>query len=161
MKTFRTRKFVKHSATEMFDLVADVENYPKFVPLCESLSVRQRYFEADHEILIADMTVSFRLFRESFASRVELQRDNNQILVNYLDGPFRQLDNKWRFTPQSPTGSEVDFFIAYEFRSRSLQLLVGAMFDRAFRRFTDAFEERADAVYGQPRHHHYTTFQRA
>lgn len=151
MRTFRTRRQMRHNAEEMFELVADVENYPKFVPLCEALKVRERQSKGDTEVLIADMTVSFRLFRETFASRVELRRSAKEIIVSYLDGPFRQLENRWSFAELSEEGCEVDFYIAYEFRARSLQLFVGTMFDRAFRRFADAFEERADAVYGHPR----------
>jgi coenzyme Q-binding protein COQ10 len=133
----------------MFDLVADVEHYPKFVPLCQGLRVRKRMEEGDKQIIVADMTVAYKLIRETFTSRVTLDRANLQIVVEYLEGPFRRLNNRWNFRPAGDHACDVDFFISYEFRSRTLGLLMGAMFDAAFRRFASAFEERADQVYGK------------
>lgn len=135
----------------MFDLVADVEQYPEFVPLCQSLRVRRRNKSDDGvEILVADMTVAYKVVRETFTSRVSLDRPRLVIHVEYLDGPFSRLDNRWEFVSQGEGRCEVKFHISYEFRSRTLALLMGAMFDAAFRRFADAFEKRADAVYGTP-----------
>lgn len=149
MPSFETNHRVRHSADEMFALVADVENYPRFVPLCESLVVRlRRPIEGGREVLVADMTVSYALIRETFTSKVTLDRPNQKILVEYLDGPFRHLENRWTFRPIDDKASEVGFWISYEFKSRTLGALMGAMFDRAFRKFSDAFEARADAVYG-------------
>jgi coenzyme Q-binding protein COQ10 len=148
MPHFETSRRVRHSPEKMFDLVADVEKYPRFVPLCESLTVRLRRPLPDgREVLVADMTVSYALFRESFTSKVTLDHANRQILVEYLDGPFRQLENRWTFKPDG-TGCLVGFWISYEFKSRTLGALMGAMFDKAFRRFAEAFEERANTVYG-------------
>ncbi|MBB3771339.1 coenzyme Q-binding protein COQ10 [Angulomicrobium tetraedrale] len=133
----------------MFALVADVERYPEFVPLCESLHVRRRVASGEGvDILVADMSVAYKVFRESFTSRVSLDRPRLAITVEYLDGPFSRLENRWTFRPVEGGGCEVEFFISYEFRSRTLGLLMGAMFDAAFRRFSDAFEARADQVYG-------------
>lgn len=151
MTGFHTKKRVSHRAEDMFALVADVERYPDFVPMCEKLHVRRRGHEGAHEMLIADMTVAYRFLRETFTSRVCLQPEARQILVEYLDGPFKRMDNRWRFHPLGPTACEIDFFISYEFRSRALQLLMGGVFDHAFRRFTTAFIERADFVYGRGR----------
>jgi coenzyme Q-binding protein COQ10 len=135
----------------MFALVADVERYPEFVPLCHSLKIRQRTPQPDGtEIVIADMMVSFKLVRESFTSRVTLDRPNLKILVEYLKGPFSNLENRWTFEPRSDTECDVEFYLAYEFKSRMLALLMGAMFETAFARFAAAFEKRADAVYGKP-----------
>jgi coenzyme Q-binding protein COQ10 len=132
----------------MFDLVADVERYPEFVPMCERLAIRQRSGDpAGLEIVVADMTVAYKLIRESFSSRVTIDRPKLEILVEYLDGPFSHLENRWKFRPENEQISEVDFFIAYEFRSRMLGMLMGAMFEAAFRRFAEAFERRADRVY--------------
>lgn len=132
----------------MFNLVADVERYPEFVPMCESLRVRKRSGEPEGvEIIIADMTVAYKVIRETFSSRVTLDRPRLTILVEYLDGPFSHLENRWRFRPESDAVSEVDFFIAYEFRSRMLGMVMGALFDSAFRRFAEAFERRADKIY--------------
>jgi coenzyme Q-binding protein COQ10 len=149
MPQFRTKRLVQHSAADMFDLVADVEQYPEFVPLCRSLRVRKRTPGEGTETLVADMTVAYKVMRETFVSRVTLDRPNLKIQVEYLDGPFSTLDNRWTFTPTSERTCEVDFFIAYEFKSRVLGMLMGAMFEAAFRRFAGAFERRADAVYGR------------
>ncbi len=152
MPQFSSSRRVAHSASDMFDLVADVEQYPQFVPLCERLRVRQRQErEGGIMVVIADMTVAYKFVRETFTSRVTLDRNNLQIRVEYLDGPFSKLDNRWTFQAIGEGASTVAFFISYEFRSRTLGLLMGAMFDQAFRRFADAFERRADQVYAKPR----------
>lgn len=148
MHSYRTTRRVKHSAARMFDLVADVERYPEFVPMCESLHVRKRSGEPGGvEIIIADMTVAYKVIRETFSSRVTLDRPKLAVLVEYLDGPFSHLENRWRFRPESDWSSEVDFFIAYEFKSKMLGMVMGALFDSAFRRFAEAFEKRADRIY--------------
>ena len=148
MPQFSTKRHVRHSAPNMFELVADVEHYPEFVPLCRSLKVRKRLVEADgREIVVADMTVAYKFIHESFLTRVILDRPNLQILVEYLEGPFRKLENRWSFRPTGAHSSIVDFFISYEFKSRTLGLFMGSMFDLAFRRFAAAFEHRADQVY--------------
>ncbi|PTW60259.1 coenzyme Q-binding protein COQ10 [Breoghania corrubedonensis] len=149
MPTFQTSRRVQHSADDMFDLVADVEKYPRFVPLCQSLKVRgRREMDDGRVVLISDMTVAYKLFSETFASRVTLDREARRITVEYLEGPFRHLENNWDFKPLDDGTCEVGFFITYEFRSRTLGSLMGAMFDRAFRKFASAFEERADEIYG-------------
>jgi len=149
MPQFTTTRHVRHSAANMFDLVADVERYPEFVPLCSSLKVRRRIEEPEGvEILVADMTVSYKVVHESFVSRVTLDRPSLQILVEYLEGPFSRLENRWTFHPKSERTCEIEFFISYEFKSRMLGMLMGSMFDLAFRRFAAAFEQRADKIYG-------------
>ncbi|MCG5237273.1 type II toxin-antitoxin system RatA family toxin [Xanthobacter oligotrophicus] len=149
MPSFSNARQVRHGARDMFDLVADVERYPEFVPLCQSLRVKRRMKSDDGvEILVADMTVAYKLIRETFTSRVTLDRPRLTIHVEYLDGPFSRLDNRWEFIGRGDDASEVKFFISYEFRSRTLAMLMGAMFEAAFRRFADAFEARADQVYG-------------
>ena len=150
MPSFSNKRRVLHSAPEMFDLVADVERYPEFVPLCQSLKVRQRTPKPDGtEIVVADMTVSFNLVREGFTSEVTLDRPNLKITVRYLRGPFSNLENRWTFEPNGEGASDVGFFIAYEFKSRMLAILMGSMFDAAFARFSAAFEKRADVIYGK------------
>src|SRR5262245_51087312 len=136
MPQFSTIRRVRHAAADMFDLVADVDRYPEFVPLCRTLKVRQRIEEPEGvEILVADMTVAYKLVRESFKSRVTLDHPNLQILVEYLEGPFSHLENRWHFRPTGERACEVHFFISYEFKSRMLGMLMGSMFDVAFRRF--------------------------
>lgn len=148
MPQFSTTRRVHHSAAKMFALVADVEHYPEFVPLCQSLRVRKRLQEGGKDVIVADMTVAYKLIRETFTSRVTLDRPNMEILVEYLEGPFRQLNNRWNFRAIADQVCDVEFFIAYEFRSRTLGVLMGAVFDAAFRRFASAFERRADQIYG-------------
>ncbi|MFS8038372.1 type II toxin-antitoxin system RatA family toxin [Xanthobacter sp. AM11] len=149
MPSFSNARTVQHSAADMFDLVADVERYPEFVPLCQALRIKRRTRSDEGvEVLVADMTVAYKLIRETFTSRVTLDRPRLTIHVEYLDGPFSRLDNRWEFLARGERACEVKFFISYEFRSRTLGMLMGAMFDAAFRRFADAFEKRADQVYG-------------
>ena len=126
MPQFSNKRRVRHSAAQMFDLVADVEKYPQFVPLCQSLKVKQRTQGADGtEVIVADMTVSFQLVRETFTTQVMLDRANLRILVEYLKGPFSSLENRWAFEPRGESACDVGFFIAYEFRSRMLAALMG------------------------------------
>src|SRR6202165_2291131 len=151
MPKFSSKRRVHHSAQQMFDLVADVERYPEFVPLWRALKIRRRAPKPDGaEVVIADMTVSFKLVREAFTSRVTLDRPNLKILVEYLQGPFSNLENRWSFEPKSDGVCDVGFFLAYEFKSRMLAMLMGTMFDTAFQRFAAAFEKRADGIYGKP-----------
>lgn len=148
MPSFRTTRRVRHTPEEMFALVADIERYPEFVPLCESLSIRRRTEQDDgHTQILADMAVGYRAIRETFTSRVTLDEAHLKIMVEYVDGPFRHLENRWSFKPDEQ-GCLVEFFITYEFRNIALSLLMGAMFERAFRKFAEAFEERARRIYG-------------
>ena len=148
MPQFEAVHPVDHSAEKMFDLVADVERYPEFVPLCEGLAIRDRREKDGRVVLTADMSVGFKAIHETFTSRVILDREALTIRASYIDGPFRRLDNQWRFEPLGSHRSNVHFAIDYEFRSRVLAMLMGSQFDRAFRRFTAAFETRADKLYG-------------
>jgi coenzyme Q-binding protein COQ10 len=152
MSSFRTTRRVQHTAEEMFDLVADVDRYPEFVPLCQALKIR-RSAEAGEgaKVIVADMTVAFGPVKETFTSQVTLDKPGLSILVEYIDGPFKQLENRWRFRPDGETHCNVDFFISYEFRSKTLALLMGSIFDKAFHKLSEAFEKRADVVYGAAR----------
>jgi coenzyme Q-binding protein COQ10 len=152
MPSFRTVRHVAHPPERMFALVADVERYPEFLPFCKSLTVRRRTRDDEgQEIVVAAMSVGYKAINESFTSRVKLDPERLRIVAEYIDGPFSFLDNRWSFTPDAsrgPNGCAVEFYITYEFRSRMLQLVAGAVFDRIFRMFSEAFEARADAVYG-------------
>ena len=149
MPQFSTTRRVAHSASDMFDLVADVDHYPEFVPLCRSLKVRRRTQDGEgRDVIVADMTVAYKIVHETFTSRVTLDRQKREILVEYLEGPFQRMDNRWTFNPTGDRACDVEFFISYEFRSRTLGLLMGSVFDAAFRRFASAFEKRANQVYG-------------
>src|ERR1700675_3403505 len=110
MPQFSTTHRVHHAAADMFTLVADVERYPEFVPLCRELKVRRKVASGEGvEILTADMTVAYKMLNETFTSRVTLDRPRLQILVEYLDGPFSQLDNRWTFRPLGERASEIEF----------------------------------------------------
>jgi coenzyme Q-binding protein COQ10 len=151
LPVFRDERRVRHNAVQMFDLVADVERYPEFVPLCKSLKVRSRKLNGEgRETLVANMSVGYKLIRETFTSRVALDKPNLKVRVEYIDGPFSRLENIWTFKdgPEAD-GSRVGFFIDYEFKSRTLGMLMGSMFDAAFRKFASAFEQRADTIYRQ------------
>jgi coenzyme Q-binding protein COQ10 len=151
MHVYETKHPIGHPADDMFALVADVESYPKFLPLCEQLTLKRRERRDGNEVLIATMVIGYKLIRESFTTEVVLDPGTRTILVHYLDGPFSFLENRWRFTPLSAERSEIDFYIAYSFRSRLLERLMGGLFDKAVRKYTNAFEARADAIYGEGR----------
>jgi coenzyme Q-binding protein COQ10 len=131
----------------MFDLVADVERYPEFIPHCLALRVVSREVVDGTGRMEADMVVAYRAFRERFRSRVDLDRTRLSIDVDYVEGPFRRLANHWRFR-DAPGGSEVDFVIDFEFRNIILQATAAAVFERAFARMSEAFVARAAVVYG-------------
>jgi coenzyme Q-binding protein COQ10 len=147
MPSFSTQRHVGFSAAQMFALVADVEKYPEFLPLCTALVVLSRRQQGEGEELTARMSVGYKSIVESFTTRVTTNPAARRIDVSYLDGPFKHLDNRWQFVDDA-SGSLVDFFIDYEFRSKLLGALMGGMFDQAFRRFTQAFEDRATKIYG-------------
>ena len=152
MPSFTTKRRVRHAASDMFDLVADMEKYPAFVPLCRTLRVKSRTDKGEGvSVVIAQMTVAYKLIQQTFTTRDTLNRPKLQILIEYLDGPFSRLQNRWTFHPTGEQTCEVEFFIEYEFRSRTLAMLMGAMFDTAFHKFSAAFEKRADEVYGRKR----------
>jgi coenzyme Q-binding protein COQ10 len=148
MHVYETKHAIAHSADDMFALVADVESYPKFLPLCEALKLKRREQLEGMEVLTATMMVGYKLIRESFTTEVVLDPATRTILVHYLDGPFAFLENRWRFLPIAAEACEVDFYIGYSFRSRMLERLIGGLFAKAVRRYTAAFEGRADAIYG-------------
>ncbi len=127
---------------QLFGLVADVASYPEFLPWCLAVRIRER--KAD--LIVADLVIGFKMVRERFTSRVSLDESHGRIDVNYLDGPFRRLDNHWIFEPHAD-GCEVDFFIDFEFRSRLLQRIFQPLFHEAVRRMVSAFEARAGQVF--------------
>jgi coenzyme Q-binding protein COQ10 len=145
---FNNVRTVPFSAEEMFALVADVEQYPLFVPLCESLVVHSREQAPDGTTLItATMGIGYKAIRETFTTAVSLDPAAHAIVVRHRNGPFRKLENIWSFTPRDEQSCNVHFSIDYEFSSPLLAVIMGAVFDKAFRRFAEAFEERAVVVY--------------
>lgn len=150
MPSFRTRHPVPFSREQMFALVADVEKYPQFLPFCTALTIKRRTEDGEgRPVIVADMTVGYKTINERFTSRVTLDEPAMKILVEYIDGPFRFLENRWTFVAEDarPGHSIIDFYISYEFKSRILAAVAGAVFDRIFRMFTQAFEDRAKQVY--------------
>ncbi|MDB5591487.1 type II toxin-antitoxin system RatA family toxin [Enterovirga sp.] len=151
MPSFRTTRRVSHTPEEMFALVGDVERYPDFLPLCTGLRLLRRQQDGpDRTALVAEMSVGYKAISERFTTKVTLDNATRDILVSYVNGPFKYLENRWEFRPGDTPGTcLIHFWIEYEFRSVALGILMGSVFDRAFRRFTDAFEKRADEVYGR------------
>lgn len=132
-----------YTAEQMFDLVADVARYPEFLPWVVATRVR-----SDNATeMVADMLVGFGAIREKFTSRVTKDRPS-LISVHYVDGPLRDLDNRWAFRPLDATSCEVDFCVDFTFKNRMFEALAGQYFDRAFRRMVAAFEQRANELYG-------------
>ncbi len=127
----------------MFALVADVERYPEFLPWCAATRIRSR----DGDEFVADLLAAFGAFREKFTSRVRLDHAAKTITIDYIEGPFQHLTNRWHFTA-TQTGSEVAFDIDFRFKSRTLEALISGMFTRAVEKMTSSFIVRADALYG-------------
>jgi len=149
MPAFRTNKIVHHSPEAMFDLVADVDRYPEFLPLCEGIKTKRHSHSGEGvETFVSEMTVGYKAISERFTTRVTADKPRLHILVEYVDGPFKYLENHWSFKP-SPEGCHIDFYINYEFRNFALGLLMGSVFDHAFRKFVQAFEQRADDLFGE------------
>jgi coenzyme Q-binding protein COQ10 len=144
MPTHAEHKVLPYSPEQMFDLVADVGKYPTFLPWCAGARVKS---QSDTQ-LVADLTIGFGPFRESFTSRVQLDRPR-QVQVKYEDGPFRYLNNQWTFEPH-PKGCNVKFYVDFEFKSRMLQAAIGVVFNNAVRLMVNAFLKRAREVYGAP-----------
>jgi coenzyme Q-binding protein COQ10 len=146
MPRFQTTRRVAFTPRQMLDLVADVERYPEFFPLCEALVVRSRTNDGERTILTADMTIGYAAIRETITSRVTVDPTRLSVVAELVQGPFSELVNRWSFT-EAAGGCDVDFYIAYEFKSVLFQMLVGALFDRAFSRCVEAFEARAHTIY--------------
>jgi coenzyme Q-binding protein COQ10 len=144
MPTHAERQFVPYTPEQLFELVADVDKYPRFLPWCVAARVHHR---AESHVK-ADLTIGFGPFRESFTSLVTLDRPT-RVTVKYETGPFRYLNNQWNFAPHT-IGTEVSFFVEFEFRSRILQSAIGVVFNEAVRRMVNAFLKRARDVYGPP-----------
>jgi coenzyme Q-binding protein COQ10 len=144
MPTHAEKQILPYRPDQMFDLVADVGKYPQFLPWCVASRVRKR----TESELLSDLTIGFGPFRETFTSRVTLDRPN-RVKVSYENGPFRYLNNQWDFRAHSG-GTEVSFFVDFEFRSRLLQAAIGVVFNEAVRRMVNAFKKRARDVYGPP-----------
>lgn len=142
MPTHQETRYLPQTPDQLFELVTDVEDYPNFLPWCIALRVTGR----EDNVIRADMVVGFKMLREKFSSKVTLT-PKSQIDVEYLDGPFRYLQNRWLFV-EKDGGCEIDFFIDFEFRSRLLRKVMEPLFHEAVRRMVRAFEKRAAERFG-------------
>ncbi|WP_434286997.1 type II toxin-antitoxin system RatA family toxin [Celeribacter sp. SCSIO 80788] len=148
MPTHQETKHLPYSADQMYALVADVENYPKFLPWNAAARIRSRTDMGDHELMLADLVISFKVFREKFGSRVKLFPAERKIDTEYLDGPFRYMKSWWVFTPAADGGCDIEFFVDFEFKNAILQGVIGVVFNEAMQRIVRAFERRAQELYG-------------
>lgn len=144
MPTHAEKRILRYTPDQLYQLVADVRRYPEFLPWC----VGARVISSTETKLVADLTIGFKMFRESFRSEVTLERPD-RVLVQYMNGPFRYLNNQWRFIPVEQ-GTQLEFFVDFEFRSRLLQAVIGTVFNEAVRLMVRAFERRAMQLYGRP-----------
>lgn len=143
MPTHAEMRVLPYRPDQLYDLVANVQDYPQFLPWCLGARIRER----SAALLVADLIIGFKMFREQFTSRVTLDPMKQRIDVAYTDGPFKYLQNHWVFHPH-PDGCEIDFYVDFEFRSRLLQKTIELLFAEAVRRMVAAFETRARALYG-------------
>lgn len=147
MTSHSETRHLPYSVDQMYDLVADVARYPEFLPWTAAARIRSRRQEGDHEVMEADLVVSFKVFRERFGSRVTLYPEARRIDTEYIDGPFKHLFSKWEFSP-ADEGCEVRFHVVFEFRNRLLQGAAGMFFTEAMHQIVAAFERRAKALHG-------------
>jgi coenzyme Q-binding protein COQ10 len=144
MPTHAEKRHLPYTVDQLFDLVADVERYPEFLPWCVAARIRKR----EGDVFFADLVIGFKLIRERYTSKVKLDRANNRIDVTYTEGPFHYLDNHWNFIPGADGGTTIDFFVDFEFKSKLLQKVIGALFNEAVRLMVSSFEKRARQLYG-------------
>ena len=147
MTTHSEIRVLPYTPDQMYDLVADVGNYPEFLPWCAAARIRSRDQVDDHEVMVADLVISFKVFRERFTSRVGLWGEERRIETEYLDGPFRKMESVWHFR-EADGGCEVEFFTEFEFRNALLNSVIGVVFNDAMQRVVRAFERRANELYG-------------
>ena len=148
MPKHQDTKHLPYSAQQIFDLVADIESYPKFLPWNAAARIRSREAIGDQEVILADLMIAFKVFREKFGSKVTLMPNDMRIETEYLDGPFRYMKSWWRFEDVEEGGCNVTFFVDFEFKSALLQSVIGVVFNDAMRRVMRAFERRAAEIYG-------------
>ncbi len=144
MPTHAERKTLPYRPEQLFDLVADVEKYPEFLPWCIGARIRRR----EENAFFADLIIGFKLVRERYTSKVILNRPEGRIDVLYTEGPFKRLNNHWIFAPNENGGTTIDFYVDFEFRSKILQAVIGTLFNEAVKLMVAAFEKRAHHIFG-------------
>jgi coenzyme Q-binding protein COQ10 len=148
MPTHSETKRLPYTAQQMYDLVADVQNYPEFLPWTAAARVRAVEDMGDHQVMLADLVISFKVFRERFGSRVTLWPETKRIDTEYLDGPFRKMVSNWAFFDAEDGGCDVSFHVDFAFRSKLLETTATIFFNEAMQRVVRAFEQRANDLYG-------------
>ena len=148
MPTHAETRPLPYSAQQMYDLVADVAQYHKFLPWCAAARIRSSVPHGDDVVMEADLVISFKVFRERFGSRVVLRPKSSEIDTEYLDGPFRYMKSSWAFKDRDDGGCDVSFFVDFEFKNAVLQGIIGVVFNEAMQRIVRAFERRAAELYG-------------
>ncbi len=148
MPTHSETKRLPYTAQQMYDLVADVARYPEFLPWTAAARIRETTDHGDHIVVLADLVISFKVFRERFGSRVTIWPDAKKIDTEYLDGPFSKMVSNWMFEDVEGGGSDVHFHVDFAFRNRILQSTATIFFNEAMTRVVRAFERRADELYG-------------
>jgi len=151
MPTHSETRRLPYSADQMYALVADVAEYPQFIPWISASRVRSVTPEDDHKVMLADLVIGFKMFRERFLSRVTLWEEARQIDTEYVDGPFKHMISKWEFSdpPEGESGCQIHFAVDFEFKNRILQGAAGLFFHEAMQRIVRAFEARAEVLYGK------------
>lgn len=144
MPTHAEKRYLPYTPEQLFDLVADVERYPEFLPWCVASRIRK----CDGDIFFADLVIGFKMIRERYTSKVMLNRPAGRIDVQYTEGPFHHLNNHWIFNPAPDGGTTIDFYVDFEFRSKLLQKVIGALFNEAVRLMVSSFEKRAKQLFG-------------
>lgn len=147
MPTHSETRRLPYTAQQMYDLVADVKQYPEFLPWTAAARIREVKEKTGHQVMLADLVISFKVFRERFGSRVVLWPEEKRIETEYLDGPFRHMVSNWKFE-EADGGCDVSFHVDFEFRNRLLQTTATVFFNDAMQRIVRAFERRAKDLYG-------------
>ena len=146
MPVHKENRVVVYSAKQMYDLVADIESYPEFLPWCAAARINSVISDSSKEVISADLVISFKVFRERFCSEVKLNKNELSIQTKYLDGPFKYMNSTWNFN-DCPEGCIVNFFVDFEFKNKILQSIIGIVFNEAMQRIVRAFEKRAKELY--------------
>jgi coenzyme Q-binding protein COQ10 len=147
MPTHAEKRLLHHTPEQMFELVADLGKYPEFLPWCVATRIREKSQEDGADVQITDMVIGYKMFREKFTSKVICQAPG-RIDVTYFDGPFKYLNNHWIFEAHGDGECMIDFYVDFEFKSRLFQATIGAVFNKAVTKMIQAFEKRADALFG-------------
>ncbi len=144
MPTHAEKRYMPYTPDQFFQLVADVEHYPEFLPWCVASRIRKR----DGDVFFADLVIGFKMIRERYTSKVVLNPAARRIDVQYTEGPFHHLDNHWIFIPAEDGGTTIDFYVDFEFRSKLLQKVIGTLFNEAVKLMVASFEKRAKQMFG-------------